>query len=177
MPDGTVALLVVPKSDRLRGPVMIQSASHEPAPEASALAERFEAASMRLGRAMGHGVLARVGSGLTMPQYHILRMAAAGDCLRVSDMADRLGIQPSAITAMVDRLVVKGLAERERDTTDRRIVHVCATDAGRAEIDKVSEALRAWFRDVFDALEPGEAQEFVRIFEKLERVATEGRDA
>jgi DNA-binding MarR family transcriptional regulator len=141
-------------------------------PDDADLAERFENASMRFGRTMAHRVLERIGSDLTMPQYHILRMTVAAGDVRASELAERLGIQPSAVTAMVDRLVAKGLAERVRDTDDRRVVHVRATPAGRDQLREVGASLRTWFRQVFAGLEPGEAEEFVRLFEMVERVAS-----
>jgi DNA-binding MarR family transcriptional regulator len=144
----------------------------DPDPVAGDLAERFEAASMRFGRTMSHRVLERIESDLTMPQYHILCATVAAADVRASDLADRFGIQPSAVTAMVDRLVAKGLAERVRDEGDRRVVHVHPTDAGREQLDEVGASLRSWFREVFAGLEPGEAEEFVGLFERIERLAT-----
>jgi DNA-binding MarR family transcriptional regulator len=141
-------------------------------PRAADLAERFEDAAMRFGRTMAHRVLERIESDLTLPQYHILRIAVSADDVTASGLAERLDIQPSAVTAMVDRLVAKGLAERVRDADDRRVVHVRATEAGREQTLEVAASLRGWFRDVFASLEPGEAEEFVRLFERIETLAT-----
>jgi DNA-binding HxlR family transcriptional regulator len=41
-----------------------------------------------------------------------------------------LGIDAGAITRMLDRLEAKGLVERVRSETDRRVVHVRLTEAG-----------------------------------------------
>lgn len=45
------------------------------------------------------------------------------------------GLRPAATTAMIDRLVAKGLVERARSETDRRQVIVRMTAYGRAETD------------------------------------------
>jgi DNA-binding MarR family transcriptional regulator len=42
------------------------------------------------------------------------------------------GLRPAATTALIDRLVAKGLVERVRDDTDRRQVLVQMTDEGQA---------------------------------------------
>lgn len=60
--------------------------------------------------------------------------------MSMGQMAEQLGAPRPAATAAVNRLVSLGLAERVRDVvgddgrTDRRLVHVLATDRGRRVI-------------------------------------------
>jgi DNA-binding MarR family transcriptional regulator len=137
----------------------------------SELMARFESASLRFHREVGHAAVAQVGGDLTMPQYYILRLAAADECMRASDLAERLSINPSAVTAMVDRLVSKGFVERRRDDDDRRIVHVCPTPSGLEALDRVARSSREFMRTAFEQLEPSEAEVFVETYEKILRLA------
>ena len=47
-------------------------------------------------------------------------------------LSQATGLRPAATTALIDRLVAKGLVERVRDETDRRQVLVQMTELGHA---------------------------------------------
>ena len=47
-------------------------------------------------------------------------------------LSQATGLRPAATTALIDRLVAKGLVERVRDDTDRRQVLVQMTELGHA---------------------------------------------
>lgn len=56
-------------------------------------------------------------------------------------LARDLGIDPAAVTRALDRLEAKGMLRRERSTTDRRVVQLALTDAGRAVAAQVPQAM------------------------------------
>lgn len=58
--------------------------------------------------------------------------------LRVQELADRVHLSQSALSRLVARLEKNGLVGRGMCSDDRRGVHVCVTDAGRA---RYAEAL------------------------------------
>lgn len=72
-----------------------------------------------------------------LPLYKLLRKE--GDT--VADLARSLNLDPGAMTRSVDRLEAKGLVLRERSATDRRVVHLVLTEAGRALADEVQPVL------------------------------------
>jgi DNA-binding MarR family transcriptional regulator len=65
----------------------------------------------------------------------------------MSDLAQLVGISPSTLSSLVDRLVEAGLATRLNDPRDRRSVVVALAPAGSQMLDQFSElgsdALRA----------------------------------
>ena len=136
------------------------------------LAERLEAASLALGRRISHACDAG-GTSLTASQHHLLRLLDVPEGRRSSDIADILGVQPSAVTAIVDRLEERGLVERERDAEDRRVVRVRMTGTGRGEYDRAHESVRVYMRALLDRLDPEETTAFVQILEKLAATAEE----
>lgn len=149
---------------------------HDPASgpdERESLLARFLAVSTRFHRTIGHAGSAAAAGEMTMPQYYIMRLVADDECLRVSDLADRLAINPSAVTAMVDRLVSKGFVERRRDRDDRRIVHVCATQAGLEVLGKVTSGSRSFIGQAFGRLDLEEARCFVESYEKIASLLTD----
>lgn len=58
-------------------------------------------------------------------------LAAPDRRLRMTDLAQRLGMSPSAATRLVDRLVERGWVDRASPPDNRRTIHVCITTAGR----------------------------------------------
>jgi DNA-binding MarR family transcriptional regulator len=141
------------------------------------LTERFEVAVMRVGREIGHRSVAAMGTDLTGPQYHIMRCLARGSAPKGGDIAGMLRIQPSAVTAMVDRLVSRGYVERERDRQDRRVVHIRATSAGLEALGLVEGAVRDYVRGMLAKLDEDEVDSLVRIYEKLAEAADVDADA
>jgi DNA-binding MarR family transcriptional regulator len=77
------------------------------------------------------GVFARrvAELGLTPPQALILRLLVHPRPMK--DLAAEMLFDPSYVTALVDGLEERGLAERRPDPNDRRIKLVAVTDAGR----------------------------------------------
>jgi len=74
--------------------------------------------------------------GVTWGQLRALRTLARCDgAVRMSDLADRLGIARRSATSVVDELVTRGLVERRADPSDRRAVEVAVTPAGFQLLD------------------------------------------
>ena len=48
-----------------------------------------------------------------------------------SKIADHMMVKSSTITGVVDRLEIKGLAERTRNSPDRRVITIQLTEAGK----------------------------------------------
>jgi DNA-binding MarR family transcriptional regulator len=64
---------------------------------------------------------------MTMAQLKAVMLLVQADGLRSRELADGLGIAPSAATPLVDRLVDQKLARREPDAQDRRIIWIRPT--------------------------------------------------
>lgn len=71
--------------------------------------------------------------GLSMSAYDVLlRLTRAPDrSLRMTDLAERVMVSPSGLTRTVDRLVSKGLVERDRFDGDARVMLARLTDRGQ----------------------------------------------
>ncbi|MBN9399015.1 MAG: MarR family transcriptional regulator ['Candidatus Kapabacteria' thiocyanatum] len=70
--------------------------------------------------------------GLTFQQYNVLRiLRGAGEPLQTMEIANRLIEHAPGMTRLLDRLEAKKLIQRERMSTDRRVVLCSLTEAGR----------------------------------------------
>jgi DNA-binding MarR family transcriptional regulator len=103
---------------------------------------------------------------LTMAQLKAMMLIVQSGGVRSRELADGLGIAPSAATPLVDRLVEQKLARREDDPDDRRIIWIRPTAKAQALHDQLLQTNQDVLADVINAL-PDEArpkvQESVRL--------------
>ena len=69
--------------------------------------------------------------GLTHPQYLVMLALWEEAPLRVSEIAERLSLEPATLSPLLKRLEAGGLVHRQRDPRDERAVSVSLTPAGR----------------------------------------------
>ena len=84
--------------------------------------------------------------GLTHPQYLVMLALWEAEPLRVSELADRLSLEPATLSPLLKRLEAGGLVVRRRDPDDERAVAVTLTAAGRAlrtEAERIPPAVVA----------------------------------
>ena len=92
---------------------------------------------------------AAVATGLT-PQQHQALLAikgfAGGDRITIGEMAERLQLRHHSTVGLANRLVAQRLVARERDSKDRRLVHLVLTPRGEAILEKLSVAHKEQLR-------------------------------
>ncbi len=111
--------------------------------------------------------------GISASQWAILRTLqraeAAGERgLRLTDLGERLLIQPPSVTGVVDRLERHGLLKREAVSGDHRARMVTLTTAGRGLVAKVLEGHANHIRSLFSDHSTGEVKQLARLLAKLE---------
>lgn len=77
--------------------------------------------------------------GLTVSQCYALEALTREGILTSSELAERLGLDLSSTTRIVDQLVRKKLAIRRRGASDARIREIATTDAGRRLVNRLDE--------------------------------------
>jgi len=81
-------------------------------------------------------------------------------------LANRLGIDKTAMTYIIDALETDALVERRPDPRDRRIRQVYPTEAGRARLGTARVALRTVESTLMGALTPDEQTQLRRLLAK-----------
>lgn len=89
---------------------------------------------------------------LTPPQFFALHTIQEADRIKMSPLADGLGLSMGAASTLIDRLVTRGFVARETDPGDRRAVYVTLTAEGRRVLDEAQAAKREMTREVFQLL-------------------------
>lgn len=87
------------------------------------------------------------------------------------ELADRANVAVSTATGVVDKLVQKGLAHRERVDEDRRVVRVALSDEGRVVYDAIMEVHMTFSREMLAALNPDEREILLVLMRKIARNA------
>jgi len=92
------------------------------------------------------------GVDVTLPQFRTLIVLATRGPQRVVDIASELAVNPSTGTRMCDRLVRKGLVDRQRIGSDRREVQLSLTDEGKRVVAEVTALRRTELAKLVDTL-------------------------
>jgi DNA-binding MarR family transcriptional regulator len=91
-------------------------------------------------------------------------------------LAAQLGVAPSTATRLCDRLVAKGLIDRDQHEHDRREVHLMVSEAGAAIVAGVSRRRRRELRQIVAAMPDREREVLVRALETFNAAAGEVPD-
>ena len=94
-------------------------------------------------------VLERIDAGVSPQQYRMLKLIGAGG-ERSARLAEKLAVARPTLTATADSLVAAGLACREAEPGDRRVVRLRLTDAGQAAVTRADTAYSDWFGALLD---------------------------
>jgi DNA-binding MarR family transcriptional regulator len=118
--------------------------------------------------------LERVDAGITPQQYRILKLIEAGG-ERSARLAERLAVAKPTLTAIADGLVAAGLAQREAEPGDRRVVRLCLTKAGTAAVARADAAYAGWLQGVL--ADTGDAADVLASMSLLDQTMDERRRA
>jgi len=88
--------------------------------------------------------------------------------LTSGEIARRERMKKPSVTAAVDRLAQRGLIERRPDPSDRRVVWVASTEAGRRQVDARRASRTAWLASRFVHLAPADLAALSRAAEIIE---------
>lgn len=109
--------------------------------DADAVADAVVTAS-RLLIAVSASSIAAVDETITIPQFRMLVMLRTRGAMKQSVLADHLGVHPSTINRMAERLVGVGLVNRQVNPSSRREVVLDLTESGSRTVTRVTQQRR-----------------------------------
>lgn len=104
---------------------------------------------------------------LTLSQVVSLASLGYKDSRKMSELAESVSMNMSAMTGIVDRLIKIGLVERMRSRKDRRAVIVKLTPKGRKIVKKIQEHRYRETQEIIEYLDEKEREDFIKGFEKV----------
>ena len=96
------------------------------------------------------------GTGITPAGIGVMRVLAACDGLKSSEVAARGWSTPGTVTSVVDTLVRDGYVERGRDPGDRRVVRLYLTEEGRRKVTESVSLIGPKWHGAFDYVDPAD---------------------
>ncbi|WP_078554023.1 MarR family winged helix-turn-helix transcriptional regulator [Bacillus alkalicellulosilyticus] len=138
--------------------------------------ERLDNSFYRMMKELGPKIVEQMEIGLTPEQLYVLNLLSKNEKITSSHLANELNVKPSAITAMVDRLVKHEYVERLRDDKDRRVVYIALSEQGKEILVKSENKRNEIMEKYVTQLEEIELEQLVVVFEKLTTIIikTEG---
>ena len=110
--------------------------------------------------------------GLTSPQYFVFNALWMGDGVTVGELGERVSLDSSTLTGIIDRMERNGYVERRPNPDDRRSVLVFLTTKARELGPRILE-----FADELDInLRQPFSQEEMDTFERVLRALAEESD-
>lgn len=116
--------------------------------------------------------------GVSDPLYNVLRIVrgVGGEGPALGEIGPRMISASPDVPRLVDRLEKLGLAERRRDTADRRVVRVRITPKGRRVLAKIDPVLAEGIVAGLDHLSDRELTSINKLMVKARRRATSSDD-
>jgi DNA-binding MarR family transcriptional regulator len=117
--------------------------------------------------------LAAAPGDVTLPQYRVLVVLTTRGPQRSGELAAELGVAPSSVTRLCDRLVRKGLITRQDAPDSRREVEIAATAEGRALVQRVMRTRRREIEKLVAAVPENRRAAMVEALRELADAAGE----
>lgn len=104
---------------------------------------------------------------LTPPQAGLLRLLAASPGRSQRELADALGLPPSRFVPFADTLEQRGLIERRRNPTDRRLHALYLTVRGEDLLDRLRAVGMAHEQAMCEGLSPDERSQLQALLRRV----------
>ncbi len=108
-------------------------------------------------------------AGITTAQAGAIFCLMKNDGCLLSQLSQWLMLDKSAITGMVDRLEKKKMVERRNDSSDRRVIRIHLTEAGRAASAQALTVVRKYNKAVKEGFSTKEIETFGRVLQTIVR--------
>ena len=118
------------------------------------------------------GQTSRFGE-LSIHQMNMILMVRVRQAVSVSELAGLLGVSPPSVSAMVDRLVERGLLTRTPCERDRRKVEIRVSPEAIEDIVRVEEMILGSFMELVDAVGPETTQKWCEVLQAIKQVLEE----
>jgi DNA-binding MarR family transcriptional regulator len=113
-------------------------------------------------------------SDLTLSQLQYIEAIGSLSNPTISDIARRLNIAKSSVTAGVNKLVALGYISKERSCEDRRVFHIGLQQAGTNLVLAKQTALQDYEAMIAQALDEAEARQFINTLDKIVQAFKQG---
>lgn len=137
------------------------------------LAEQLRVTFGRLNRSLR---LTHVDTDLPPSQREVLMAVARANSIRLSELSQEEGINPTMLSRIVAKLEASGLVTRTPDSEDARIMHVSVTASGAALRDTIRGERTDALHYALSHLSAEEKRTLAKATPVLEKIVTTLRE-
>lgn len=139
-------------------------------------AQRLRVVFGRLARLLRATDAAGFAAELTPTRVAVLLNAVRNGPIRLADVAEQEGLNPTLLSRTIANLVEAGLVARTADAADRRSAWVEPTDAGRRLAELIRRHRTRALREAFAGLDEEEQRAVEHALPALERLVQQLAD-
>lgn len=112
-------------------------------------------------------------SDVSLQQFNVLRILRGqnGVAASLSDVQERMITKMSNTTRLVDKLIKKGLVEKQINTKNKRKIDISITAEGLSFLNDIDILIENKEVEMVSALSDKEATELIRLLSKLRLIA------
>jgi DNA-binding MarR family transcriptional regulator len=110
---------------------------------------------------------------MTMQQTSVAMMTMDRGAVGVTEMADLLGVSVPSASAMIDRLVEKGILSREHSQEDRRKVLITTAKAAGPHLEVIQQRMQEALQDIADKIGMDTTQKWFEVMLRVRSVLEE----
>jgi DNA-binding MarR family transcriptional regulator len=106
-------------------------------------------------------------SRLTINQLQYIEAIYELENPTITEIAEKLEITKASVTTAINKLSQLGYVTKTQSTEDKRIFHVCLTEASDKLMKAKSQASKEYVEFIYSALGKDEARQFEKTLTKL----------
>jgi len=85
----------------------------------------------------------------------------------MTELSEATGVSASALTGVIDRLIEKDIAVRERDMDDRRVVRIMLSKKGNLLIGEIVDRVRSKMAKLLEKMSPEDRTNLIGVLERI----------
>lgn len=107
--------------------------------------------------------------GFTTSQCYTILELQKSESLTMNELSEKMNLNSSTMTRILDNLVRDKYISREKDEFDRRIVLVRLTDKGREAAKNLDTTVREYYKKIIANIPEGQVDEVLKSVNILQR--------
>ena len=106
---------------------------------------------------------------LNLSQSELLFFSSLDDCSSISsnELSRTMGLSPSRVSRVVDKLVINGYLERNIDSSDRRAITLCLTGQGKEIKTRIDKERLKCEKQILKVIPDEEAEKLRELIGKI----------
>jgi DNA-binding MarR family transcriptional regulator len=107
--------------------------------------------------------------GFTTSQYNTLKEINKAGSITMNELSDKMNLNTSTMTRVLDNLVRDKYVARDKDEFDRRIVVVSLTQSGKEVTAKLSISVNEYYKKIIENIPVGQVDNVLESVNVLQK--------